>query len=160
VPSGKLLVSKPGPSVAVQTVALVEDQVSVVVPLSLTVVGLAVRVTVGLGICTVTLALAVAVPPGPVQETVKVVLVVKAVVASEPPVVLPVSKPRLLAPAVQEVAPVDDQVNVVVPPLVTVFGSAVRVAFTPIGLTVTSRLSLTTLEPVQTMVKIYVGPPV
>ena len=59
---------------AVQAVALVDDQVSVVALPLATVLGLAAREMVGAGWVTETVADWLAVPPGPVQERVKVEL--------------------------------------------------------------------------------------
>jgi len=63
---------------AVQLLELVDDQVSVLLFPLVTVLGLAVRETVGAGCVTDTVADWLAVPPGPVQERVKVELVLSA----------------------------------------------------------------------------------
>ena len=63
---------------AVQLVALVVDQVSVLALPLVTVLGLAVRETVGAGCVTETVADWLAVPPGPVQARVKVELAFSA----------------------------------------------------------------------------------
>jgi hypothetical protein len=55
------------PPEAVQEVALVEDQVSVVFAPVCTVLGLAARFTVGAALVTDTVAVCVALPPAPVQ---------------------------------------------------------------------------------------------
>ena len=55
------------PPEAVQEVALVEDQVSVVLAPVCTVLGLAARFTVGIALVTDTVAECVALPPAPVQ---------------------------------------------------------------------------------------------
>jgi hypothetical protein len=64
------------------------------------------------GALTFTVTLPVPVPPLPVQEMEKVVLEVSAEEASEPDVAPPVENPAP-AVAVQEVAPVEDQIMVV-----------------------------------------------
>ncbi len=56
--------------VALQVVALVATQVSVVRPPLVTVLGLALKLKVGVGAVTVTVAVCAAVPPGPVQVNV------------------------------------------------------------------------------------------
>ena len=114
------------PPVAVQEVALVELQVSVDVPPLAIVVGFAVSVAVGmLPIVTVAVA-AVLVPPVPVQVREYVVFAASAPVDWLPPVAF---APANVPPeAVQEVALVELQVSVEVPPLAIVVGFAVSVA--------------------------------
>jgi hypothetical protein len=59
------------PPEPVQLLALVEDQLSIVAPPLLTVVGLALRLTVGLtGAETLTITDRLALPPGPLQVSV------------------------------------------------------------------------------------------
>ena len=110
---------------AVQLVALVELQVSVeALPLA-TLVGFAVSVTVGAGgfEVTVTVAVWLAVPPAPVQVNVKSVVLLKAPVGCEPPLVasVPLQPPE----AVQLVALVELQARFDEPPEFTVVGFAV-----------------------------------
>ena len=109
------------PPEAVQDVAFVEDQVSVDDPPLVTDVGFAARDTVGAGGPTVTVADALAVPPDPVQERLKVLLLVSAPEDSLPEVAL---APDHAPEAEQEVAFVEDQVSVEDPPLATVVGFA------------------------------------
>jgi hypothetical protein len=107
---------------AVQAVALVDDQVSVVpFPLG-TVLGLAVRDTVGAGWVTETVADWLAVPPGPVQDRAKVELLFSAPVLWVP---LSGSLPDQPPEAVQALAWLVDQVRPALPPLTTVLGLAV-----------------------------------
>ena len=73
---------------------------------------------------TVTVTLAWVVPLLPVHESVYVVLAVIAPVLAVPDVALVPLQPPL---AVQEVAPVEFQVNVLESPLLTANGAAVRV---------------------------------
>jgi hypothetical protein len=109
------------PPEATHEVALVEVQVSVVpFPLE-TVLGPAARVTVGAGAVTETVADWLAVPPGPVQVSTKVLLVLRAPVPALP---LIGSLPDHAPEAVQAVAWVVDQVRLELPPLVTELGLA------------------------------------
>ena len=82
----------------------------------------------GVGAITVTVAEALAVPPGPVQESVNVVVVVSAPVDCEPLVaLLPVQLPLLgLADPVQVLALVVFQLSVADPPDDTDVGEAER----------------------------------
>jgi hypothetical protein len=123
------------PPEAVQAVVLVEDQVNVVAPPLATVLGAAARLTVGAGALTDTVADWVALPPVPVQVSEYVTLAVSAPVDCEPlTALLPDHPPE----AVQEVALVDDQVKVDVPPLTTVLGLAlILTAAVGLGLAVT-----------------------
>jgi hypothetical protein len=105
---------------AVQEVALVEDQVRVDDPPLVTDAGLAVRETLGANV-TVTVVDALCVPPAPVQERLKVLLLVSAPVDALPEVAL---LPDQAPDAVQEVALVEDQLRVDDPPLVTDVGFA------------------------------------
>jgi hypothetical protein len=115
----------------VQAVALVELQVSVALAPDATPGGLAVSKAVGAAgggggvvpAVTVTVALAAAgvVPLAPEQVNVKVLVALSAAVATLPPVdCAPLQAPD----AVQAVALVEDQVSVVVPPVVTLVGLA------------------------------------
>lgn len=111
------------PPLAVQAVAPVEDQVKTLLPPAVIEVGLAVKVTVGGAAVTVIVADCDEVPPEFVQDNVKV-LVAVGVAGSEPLVaLLPVHAPE----AVQVVAPVADQVNVLLPPLTMELGFALMV---------------------------------
>lgn len=123
------------PPEAVQAVVLVDDQVSVVAPPLLTVLGAAERLTVGAGVLTDTVADCVALPPVPVQVSPKVALAVIAPLDCEPlTALLPDHAPE----ALHEVALAETQVKVELPPFATVLGLAlmltVAVGF---GLTVT-----------------------
>lgn len=108
---------------AVQEVALVTVQESVVLPPEATWVGLAERSTVGFDV-TVTVAETDDVPPVPVQERVYILDAARAPVDSVPPVALfpPVQPPD----AVQEVAFVMVQESVDEPPEATDEGLAER----------------------------------
>ena len=112
---------------AVHEVALVEDHVRVELDPLVTEVGLALMVMAGAGVAAVTdtVADAFAEPPAPVHRKVKTLLAaVNAAVFAEPETArVPDHAPL----AVQEVAFVEDQVRVEVPPLVTVLGLAVSV---------------------------------
>jgi hypothetical protein len=110
------------PPEAVQEVALVETQVRVEPAPLATLVGLALSVTLGGVAETVTVADCDAEPPVPVQVRVNFVVAVRAEVLWEPEVA---SAPA--HEALQEVALVDDQVNVDAAPLLTVLGFAERV---------------------------------
>ncbi len=107
---------------AVQALALVDDQVSVVPFPLVTVLGLAVSETVGAGWVTETVAVWLAVPPGPVQDRVKVELALSAPVLWVP---LSGSAPDQPPDAVQALAWLADQVRLALPPLITVLGLAV-----------------------------------
>ena len=113
------------PPDAVHVVALVDDQVSVLLLPLLTEVGDADSVTVGAGVdaVTETEALAWPVPPAPVQLSVNVVLALRPPVLADPEIAfVPLQPPD----AVHDVALVDDQVNVLLDPLVTEVGDAER----------------------------------
>jgi hypothetical protein len=110
------------PPEAVQAVALVETQVRVEPAPLATLVGLALSVTLGGVAETVTVADCDAEPPVPVQVRVNFVVAVRAPVLPEPAIA---SAPA--HEALQEVALVDDQVNVDAAPLLTVLGFAERV---------------------------------
>jgi hypothetical protein len=107
----------------VHAVASVEDQVNVEVPPLVTLVGLALSDTVGGVAETVTVADCVAEPPAPVHVSVNFVVAVRADVAVEPLVGSPPPQPP---DAAQEVALVDDQINVAPPPLAIVLGLALK----------------------------------
>jgi hypothetical protein len=109
------------PPDAVQLVAFVELQVSIVVPPLVTLVGFALKVTVGTGGVTVTFAVAFASPPAPVQVSVNVLFAVRAAEAALPDIAFePVQAPD----AVQLVASIELHVSMVVAPLATVVGLA------------------------------------
>jgi hypothetical protein len=108
----------------VQAVALVETQVNVELPPLATLVGLALKETLGEGAETVTVADCAAEPPVPVQVRVNFVVADRAGVALEP---LSASLPLQPPEAEQDVALVEDHVNVEVAPLLTVLGFADRV---------------------------------
>jgi hypothetical protein len=109
---------------AVHVVALLEDQFKVV-PLPLvTLEGLALKLTVGAGVAAVTDTVTdcVADPPAPVQVAVYFVAALSAVVDCEPlGAIVPLQPPD----ATQDVALVEDQVNIELPPLATVVGLAI-----------------------------------
>jgi len=108
--------------VAVQLVAFVDDQLSVVEPPVATVVGVAVNVTDGAAGCvTVTFTDCVADPPGPLQVSANAEVAVSAPVDAVPDVAL---LPLQLPEAVQAVALVDDQVSVAGEPETTEAGTA------------------------------------
>ena len=114
------------PPEAVHEVALVELQVKVDVPPLTIVVGFAVSVTVGLGAIVTVADVALLVPPVPVQVREYVVFAVSAPVDWLPLVAF---APANVPPeAVHEVALVELQVSVDVPPLAIVVRIAVRVA--------------------------------
>ena len=114
------------PPEAVQAVALVEDQVSCVLPPLFTVVGFALSVAVGTGgafTATVTLCVAL-VPPGPVHCAENVLFVVMLLIVVVPEgATVPLQSPD---PA-HEVASVDAHVSCVLPPLATDIGFALSV---------------------------------
>jgi hypothetical protein len=112
------------PPEAVQEVAFVADQLSVVLPPLGTVFAAALKVTAGAGVDTDTVTDCAAEPPAPVQVSVYLVVAVIAAVLAEPLVLsLPLQPPE----ALQEVALVEDQVRVEVAPLLTVVGLALKV---------------------------------
>jgi hypothetical protein len=108
----------------VQAVALVEDQLSVVLPPLVTLEGFALIVTVGGVADVVTVADWVAVPPAPLQVSMNFVVADIADVAADP---FMASAPLQPPDAVQEVALVADQLSIEVAPLLTVLGFALRV---------------------------------
>lgn len=116
------------PPEAVQAEALVEDQVSVEAPFTVTDGGFAVRFTVGAGggdgAFTVTLTLRCALPPAPVQSSVKAVLEFNG-----PTDWLPdVGRTPLHPPdAIHAEALVDDHDSVELPPVETAVGLALNV---------------------------------
>jgi hypothetical protein len=111
------------PPDAVHDVAFAEVQVNVLLPPLATLVGDADKETVGVGVdaVTETVLLACALPPAPLQLSVKLVVVVSAPVLWEPDVALPPLQPP---DAVQEVALVEDQVSVLLLPLLMLVGDA------------------------------------
>lgn len=126
---------------AVQAVASVEDQVSVLVAPGATATGLALSVTVGAGVVLVTVTVADfdALPPAPVHVKVNVLFTINTGVVATPVVV----RSPLHAPdALQLVAWVDDQVRVDVEPLTTCVGFAVNVT---VGATVEPTVTVTLL---------------
>jgi hypothetical protein len=124
------------PSEAVQLAALIAVQLSVVGLPTMTVAGLAVSVTVGGGsVETVTFAVWLAVPPAPEHVSVNDVLAVRPEIVSLPLVLLVPVHPL---DAVQLVAPVEFQLRVVVPPLVTDDGLAASAMVGAIDETVTA----------------------
>jgi hypothetical protein len=134
------------PPDAVQAVASVEDQVSVVAPPLATLAGLAVRLTTGgdAACMIVTFAVAAAVPPTPLQLSVKLVAIVRAVMFSVPlGPRAPLQPPDATHPVV---ALVDDQVNVVLSPLVTMLGFAVSVTVV-VGAGATATLAVAAAVP-------------
>jgi hypothetical protein len=108
---------------AVHAVALLVDQVNVLLPPLLTDVGDADSETVGAGVADVTVTDAVrcVAPPAPLQLSVYDAFAVNAPVLCEPDVAFdPLQPPD----AVHDVALVDDQVSVLLPPLLTEVGEA------------------------------------
>ena len=106
---------------AAHEVALVEDQVKVAAAPLLTVLGLAETLTVGAGLLTDTVVDWAALPSVPVQVSAYVALAVRAPVDCEP---LTGLVPDQAPEAVQEVALVEVQLNVELPPLATVLALA------------------------------------
>ena len=106
----------------VHELALLEDQVSVDVPLLAMLVGFTLIDTVGAEGAeeeTETVADWVAVPPAPVQVSVNFCVALSAAVFCVP---LVASEPLQPPEAMQEVALLEDQLSVDVPPLATVLG--------------------------------------
>jgi hypothetical protein len=113
------------PPLAVQLVAFVEDQLSVVDPPLVTVVGVAVSVTAGAAGCvTVTLTDCVADPPAPVQVSANAEVDVSGPVEAVPDVAL---LPLQLPKATHDVASVDDHDSVAAEPETTDAGAALNV---------------------------------
>ena len=110
---------------AVQLVALLDDQLSVALCPSVIEFGVTEMFTVGGGACTVTVTDALAEPLVPVQLNVKVVVPVAIGVTTCVPLVA--SLPLQAPPAVQAVSSVEDQVRVEDCPSVMVVGLAVSV---------------------------------
>lgn len=140
------------PPVAVQAVALADDQVRVVLAPFFTVLGLAVTITVGAGEVTVTVVDCLALPPVPVQVNVYVVFALSAPVDDEPLRGLDPVHPPL---AVQAVALVDDQARVDAAPLFTVAGLAARLTAGTAAPTETV-VDCVALPPVPVQVRVYV----
>ncbi|HKW84378.1 MAG TPA: hypothetical protein VJN68_11565 [Burkholderiaceae bacterium] len=140
---------------ALHDVALVDDHVSVLLPPLVMLVGDAENETVGAAAAIETVALACAVPPDPVQLNVKVRETVRAPVLWLPDVAFdPLQPPD----AVHDVALVDDQLSVLLPPLTTDVGEA---AMDTVGVGVELRIETVVLavavvppEPLQ--VNVYV----
>src|ERR1044071_5661136 len=132
---------------ATHDVALVEDQVSAVVPPEATEIGDADSVTtgaLGVGVVTVTLTVRLASPPGPVHVSVKELgFVVSGALLAVPDVARAPDQAPLAA---HEVALLDDQVSAVVPPDATDVGEADNVTTGVLGglvtLTLTVRLAV------------------
>jgi hypothetical protein len=102
----------------------------------------AIRVQVGGNAATVTLTDRLVVPPAPVQASVKLLLAVNAALTWLPDVAL---EPDQAPEALQLVAPVEDQVRVVVAPPATEVGLALSVtvgAATGANVAVTFRAAL------------------
>lgn len=120
---------------AVHEVALLDDQVSVEAPPLLIVLGLALKLTVA-GVCplTVTVAVCDALPPVPLHVRVYTEVVVSAPVDCEPVTCL---TPDQAPEPVHDVALVDDQVSVELPPLDTALGPALSMTVGAAGLTET-----------------------
>jgi hypothetical protein len=122
------------------------DQVSVVLPPRVTVLGLGVMVTVGAAAAaavTLTVTELLALPLGPVQVRMKVSVGVANVTWVELPLVGSLS--IQLPEAAQEVALVEDQVSVVLAPRATVVGEALMVTVGAAGVaavTVTAAMPL------------------
>lgn len=112
------------PPEAVQEVALVLDQTSVEEAPDFTLLGVALSVTAGALLETVTVADCVADPPAPVQVNSYSVVLVRVPVDIVP---LVAKLPCQLPEAVQALVPVEFQVRMELPPLLTVVGAAVRV---------------------------------
>jgi hypothetical protein len=112
------------PPDALQEVALVLDHVSVEETPGFTILGVAVSVTIGALPETVTVADCVADPPGPVHVSSYSVLLVRVPVDIVP---LVATRPCQPPEALQSFAPVDAQMSVELPPLLTVVGVAVNV---------------------------------
>ena len=109
---------------ALQEVALLADQLSVVLPPLETMLGLAMIVTDGAAADTVTVTDCEAEPPAPVHDNTYFAFALSAPVDREP---LVATGPFQAPEAVQVVAFVEDQVRVALSPLSTVLGLAVRV---------------------------------
>ncbi len=135
-----------------QAVALVEDQVRVELLPWETLAGLAVIATLGGGADTVTVADWAAEPPAPVQVSVNFVVAVRAGVLWAPAVP---SAPLQPPEPVQEVAFVEDQVNVEVAPLFTVVGLVPKVT-TGAGAVTDTVADCPALPPAPVQVRMYV----
>jgi hypothetical protein len=140
---------------ALHDVALLDDQLKAALFPLLTLEGFALKLTVGAGVAadTDTVTDWVADPPAPVQVAVYFVAALIAVVDCEPlGAIVPFQPPD----ATQEVALVEDHVNVEVPPLVTVVGLAVRVTVGAGVVTVTV-VDCDALPPLPVQVSMYVA---
>lgn len=132
--------------VAVQLVALLDDQVSVVDPPAITDAGDALILTVGAGVVPLTFTVVDCEvdPPAPAQVSVKVLALVSAALVSNPVVPLvPVHAPL----AVQVVALLEDQLSDVVPPLLTVVGLALNVTVGTAGAATVTEIDRLALPP-------------
>jgi hypothetical protein len=108
----------------VQAVAWVDDQVRVALPPVVTALGPTLKLTVGRGALTDTVVAWEALPPGPAQVRVYVAPLVSAPVDWVPlAALLPDQAPE----AVQDVALVEDQVSIELPPDVIELGAELRV---------------------------------
>jgi hypothetical protein len=109
------------PPEAAHDVALLEDQVSVDVPPLTMLVGFPLIETVGAEEETETVADCAVEPPAPVQVSVNLCVTLSAAVVCVPPVA---SEPFQPPEAMQEVALLEDQLSVDVPPPATMLGLA------------------------------------
>jgi hypothetical protein len=140
--------------VAVQEVALVDDQVKVAALPLATVLGLALKLTVALGCeLTVTVADCAALPPAPVHVNVYVALAVRVPVDCEP---LTGLLPDHAPDAEQEVALVADQFNVALLPLVIALGPTLRITLGAGDFTVTVAVCAA-LPPGPVQVNVYIA---
>jgi hypothetical protein len=130
---------------AVQAVALVLDQARVALPPLATVEGAADRLTVG-GPATVTVSDLVVVPPGPVQASVKFVLVARAGVVSVPLAAFEPLQPPL---AEQLVAPLLDHDSVDAAPDAIEVGAALKLTAGADGTTTVADCDTVPPAPVQ-----------
>jgi hypothetical protein len=103
--------------------ALIADQCKVEVASLAIVLGLALKLTVGAGDLTATVADCDALPPVPLQVSVNVVLAFSSPVDCEPFVAL---EPDQAPEAEHEVAWVDDQFSVALPPAATALGPTLK----------------------------------
>jgi hypothetical protein len=143
------------PPEAAHEVAWVEDQVKVELPPLPTEVGLALKVIVGKAAVTDTTTDCDAELFAPTQEMSKVVVALRAAVRKVP---LVFSAPPQPPEAVHEVALVEDQVKVEVPPLPTEIGFALKVIVgNPARTDTTADCDAELLAPTQEMPKVVVA---
>jgi hypothetical protein len=147
------------PPVAEHDVALVELQVRVAVPPLAILVGFAVNMTVGMLAATVTIAVVgTLVPPGPAQVREYVVVPANAAVVREP---LAARGPLQPPVAAHDVALVELQVSIDVPPLAIVGGVAVNMTVgTGFAATVTVAVTAAVVPPGPVQVSEYEAPAV